>query len=91
MKHVGIERPAKVPASAVQHWSGHGWVETDPPPRRTYTRPTDATVEQAMEAAAAALNAPAPPVESTPVDATQDTVDDKPTKPRKAPSGRKED
>lgn len=77
MKHANIEHPAKVPVSAVQHWSGHGWVETDPPPRRT-----------------ASKNAPAEPVESTPVDATQ-TVD-KPsgkstTKTQKAPSGRKED
>lgn len=31
MKHAGIERPAKVPESAVQHWEGNGWQRTDPP------------------------------------------------------------
>jgi len=76
MKHAGIEASAKVPASAVQHWEGNGWVTTDLPPRRV-SRPK---------------SEPAEPVESTPVDATQeDKASDKPAKTRKAPSGRKED
>lgn len=60
MKHAGIERPAKVPASAVQHWEGVGWQLTDPPakaarPTKTYTAPTTATSGEAAAAATAAL------------------------------------
>lgn len=45
MKHAGIDAPAKVPASAVQHWEGVGWTRTEPPtkpPRPTFTEPPPA-------------------------------------------------
>lgn len=79
MRRNGIDKPARVPASAVQHWEGLDWHLTEPPPRPV-RRPR---------------HVPAQPVEqSTPVDANaEDKAKD--TKPkaetRRAPSGRKED
>jgi hypothetical protein len=67
MKHVGVDQPAKVPATAVPHWEGHGWEQTDPPakparPVRSYLPATAATTEQAVDAAAKTLDAaPAAP------------------------------
>jgi hypothetical protein len=76
MRRDGIEKPARIPVSAVPHWEGRGWERTEPP-----ARPERRT-----------RNAPAEPVDqSTPVDAKQDTEDKTPVKTRKAPSGRKED
>lgn len=77
MRRDGIDQPARVPVSAVQHWEGLGWQPTDPPPRPV-RRPR---------------NVPAKPVKSTPVDAnTTDAKDTKSeAKTRRAPSGRKED
>lgn len=75
MRRAGIEKSARVPVSAVQHWEGLDWHLTDPPPRPV-RRPR---------------SVPAQPVKSTPVDAQQDAEDKTPAKTRKAPSGRKED
>jgi hypothetical protein len=85
MRRDGIEKPARIPQSAVPHWEGRGWELTDPPPRPA--RP-----------ARSPKFAPAEPVESeksaAPVDATtEDKADDAKSsaKTLKAPSGRKED
>lgn len=50
MKHAGIDHPAKVPASAVQHWEGIGWQLTEPPakpPRPIFAAPADKTTDVA--------------------------------------------
>lgn len=77
MRREGIEKPARIPESAVPHWQGLGWELTDAPPRPE-RRPK---------------NTPAQPVEeSTPVDAPPDTDEPKlSATTRKAPRGRKED
>lgn len=81
---------ARFPVSSVQHWSGHGWVECDPPekpqrPSRTAGRPV-------RQRAPRPTSTPAEPVQSTPVDATQDTAKKPMSKTtQKAPNGRKED
>lgn len=75
MRRDGVEKPARMPESAVQHWEGLGWEITDPPPRPV-RRPK---------------SRPAQPVESTPVDAKQDAEHKTSARTRKAPSGRKED
>lgn len=88
MKHVGVEHPAKVPASAVQHWEGSGWERTDPPPRRTYRTPTQVTAEQARgDAALQILDAPPLPQNDAPADPPAG----KKPPTQKAPSRRKED
>jgi hypothetical protein len=76
-----------VPASAVQHWEGHGWERTDAPakPRRpvkSYPPPVSATTDQAADAAAKTLDAPPLPTDTPPA---------KTTKTKAAPAGRKED
>lgn len=78
MRRDGIEKPARIPVTAVPHWEGRGWERTEAParPPRPERHPK---------------HVPAKPVESTPVDAKQDTDDKTPVKTRKAPSGRKED
>lgn len=76
MKHAGIEAPAKVPASAVQHWEGVGWTRTEPPtkpPRPTFTAPTPVD---------------APPL---PTDKTTDVADTKTADTAKKPSTRRKE
>lgn len=81
MKHAGVERPAKVPVSAVPHWEGSGWEKTDPPPR---PQPTKPTTEQ--------LDAPKLPSSE---DSAESPVDSRASAknktPKAAPAGRKED
>lgn len=75
MKHAGVDRPAKVPASAVQHWEGIGWQRTDPPtkpPRPTFTA------------------APAP-VKLPPSDKTAPVADTKTADTAKKPSTRRKE
>lgn len=83
---------ARFPASAVQHWSGHGWEECDPPEKPD--RPPRPTGKRQRPRAPRPTpqNTPAPPVRSTPVDAKQDAGKKPLSKSTpKAPSGRKED
>lgn len=86
MKHAGVERPAKVPASAVPHWQGVGWVPTDPPAKPKPITLADVSQDPVVDE----LLADAPPLP-----ADQNT--DKPpastskSKPKAAPTGRKED
>lgn len=81
---------ARFPRSAVQHWSGHGWTECEPPEKPP--RPQRRTGKPQRPRARRPQKPVAEPVKSTPVDAQQDG-DKKPSsaKTQKAPSGRKED
>jgi hypothetical protein len=80
---------ARFPRSAVQHWSGHGWVECDPPAKPP--RPERRTGKRQRARAPRPTSSPAQPVKSTPVDAPPDMSKKPVSKTPKAPSGRKED
>lgn len=89
MKHPDVGT-ARFPLSAVQHWSGYGWVEVDPPEKPP--RPPRPAGKPVRQRAPRPHTPPAEPVKSTPVDAKPDS-DKKPpsTSTKKAPHGRKED
>lgn len=93
MKHAGVAEPAKVPASAVPHWEGHGWERTDPPakpqPVKRYTTSSTATTEQASTSAAAALDAE--PLHTTATESSVDAPSSAQPQTTKAPSGREEE
>lgn len=81
--HPQVEKPARVPVTALPHWTGHGWTRCDPPVKPPRPPRRAKPVRQ---------RAPRPRVKSTPVDAPK-TDGRKPpaVKPKQAPDGRKED
>lgn len=80
---------ARFPVSSVQHWSGHGWQECEPPAKPP--RPERQAPKKDRPRAPRPIKTPPPEaVKSTPVDATQDEPKKTSTKSQKAPSGRKE-
>ncbi len=75
MTHEGIETPARVPASAVPHWEGSGWVQVPAPERgRKPAKPLP-------------LDAPPIPTD-TPTEPAVDTPATKTETAKAAPAGR---
>lgn len=77
MKHAGVELPAKVPESAMQHWEGNGWELTDAPKRPGAVTKSDELLD------ASPIPVDAPPAVDVPASRKPKTA--------KAPTGREED